>query len=451
MWSKRLRAGMKNNSILNLDYIYEKNRFNYSFVAIPTKLIIGEEFKELDYGSKLLYGLLLSRVSISFQNREDFVDEATKRVFIKYSYTDISNKLGCSKSSAGKYLMMLEKYGLIEIEKVKSKGWETKIYVKDFSKKLGEDKEEAEESNPENEESTVTGLDDENITEKENPEEESQGEDMNNESDMHNYSNDMHKQCDPPVLNFSTPCSKVYYSPVVKFTTGRYTQRYIDNIDRLDRSSISKEYNNKYKIYGIRQNIWLSDDEYTSIIHDYSKRRACKLLDICSDKIFARKSNAGKITSYYSYIKKIAENMGFKTIKELTDEIIITDEMLDKYYYEIRKKAKEKAKKNHKEVTESKGFKAVKNEINKLYIQKIKNRGDPNKLHEIDEKLSRLEKELEEILKKSVGYNPDLREIWKCKKCKDTGYVGRDGCTCREERKEELRKKILERKITNST
>ena len=79
---------------LNLEYIYEYQAKQYSFMQLPMLLITGEEFRELDYGCKILYGLLLSRVSLSLnaKNRDKFMDEKG-RIFILFSSKEIADKM----------------------------------------------------------------------------------------------------------------------------------------------------------------------------------------------------------------------------------------------------------------------------------------------------------------------------------------------------------------------
>ena len=117
---------------LNLEYIYEYQAKQYSFMQLPMLLITGEEFRELDYGCKILYGLLLSRVSLSLnaKNRDKFMDEKG-RIFILFSSKEIADKMKCSRRSAVKYIRLLEEYGLIELRE--ENGYSSKIFVKDFA------------------------------------------------------------------------------------------------------------------------------------------------------------------------------------------------------------------------------------------------------------------------------------------------------------------------------
>ena len=50
---------------MTFDYFYEKQSENYSFYRIPKVLFSEEMFEKLSIEAKVLYGLLLDRISIS--------------------------------------------------------------------------------------------------------------------------------------------------------------------------------------------------------------------------------------------------------------------------------------------------------------------------------------------------------------------------------------------------
>ena len=68
--------------ILQLDYYYGIEAEQFSFYRVPRLLIKDERFKKLSSDAKLLYGLMLDRMSLSA--RSGWFDEEN-RVFIKYA------------------------------------------------------------------------------------------------------------------------------------------------------------------------------------------------------------------------------------------------------------------------------------------------------------------------------------------------------------------------------
>ena len=60
--------------ILQLDYYYRIEAEQFSFYRVPRLLIKDERFKKLSSDAKLLYGLMLDRMSLSMKN-EWFDDE----------------------------------------------------------------------------------------------------------------------------------------------------------------------------------------------------------------------------------------------------------------------------------------------------------------------------------------------------------------------------------------
>jgi len=87
-----------------------------------------EEFRKLSSDAKLLYGLLLDRVSLSQKN--GWID-GEGRVYVVFTLDNIMISLNCSDKTATKMLVELEKHGLIE-RKRQGQGKPVLIYVKNF-------------------------------------------------------------------------------------------------------------------------------------------------------------------------------------------------------------------------------------------------------------------------------------------------------------------------------
>ncbi len=117
---------------LELDFYYGREPERFTFYRLPKALITDERFKDMSNNAKLLYGLMLDRMSLS--KRRGCIDEDNK-VFIKYSLNNIEEDLNVSKKTAGVLLKELENIGLIDM--VKQTGVANVIYVKNF---VSEDK-----------------------------------------------------------------------------------------------------------------------------------------------------------------------------------------------------------------------------------------------------------------------------------------------------------------------
>ena len=113
------------------DYFYGTESEMFSFFRIPRNLIIDPHFKPLSTDAKLLYGLLLDRMSLSAANQ--WLDDAG-RVYIYFPVSEVEEKMNCGHEKAGKMLRELDGIGLIERIK-RGQGKPTIIYVKQFISK----------------------------------------------------------------------------------------------------------------------------------------------------------------------------------------------------------------------------------------------------------------------------------------------------------------------------
>ncbi len=110
------------------DYFYKEQSEQYAFYRIPKTLITEEIFAELSTDAKLLYGLLLDRVSLS--SSSGWLDEQG-RVYIIYTIRSIQRDLHCGVKKAVKLLQELQRFGLIE-KVIQGQGKPALIYVKNF-------------------------------------------------------------------------------------------------------------------------------------------------------------------------------------------------------------------------------------------------------------------------------------------------------------------------------
>ena len=103
---------------MKFDYFYKEQSDQFAFYRIPKVLITEEFFQELSIDAKLLYGLLLDRVSLS-SNSGWFDKEG--RVYVIYTIKSIMRDLHCGNKKAGRLMAELEKF---DREKVK-RAWKT--------------------------------------------------------------------------------------------------------------------------------------------------------------------------------------------------------------------------------------------------------------------------------------------------------------------------------------
>ena len=113
-------------------YFYGDEAMQFTYFRIPCQLITHPRFKHLSTDSKLLYGMLLDRMSLSIKN--EWYDD-TGRVYIYYTVDEIGSSLNCGRDKAMKLLAELDTgKGVGLIERIKQgQGKPTRIYVKRFT------------------------------------------------------------------------------------------------------------------------------------------------------------------------------------------------------------------------------------------------------------------------------------------------------------------------------
>ena len=116
---------------IQFDYYRGMEAEQYTFYRIPKVLFTAECFRTLSCEAKVLYGLLLDRMSLSIKNR--WFDEED-RVYIIFTVEDVMELLNCSRQKAIKNLAELDmKKGIGLIEKKRlGLGKPNVIYVKNF-------------------------------------------------------------------------------------------------------------------------------------------------------------------------------------------------------------------------------------------------------------------------------------------------------------------------------
>lgn len=116
---------------ISFNYFYGSQADQYSFYRIPKALFQNDYFRGLSSDAKILYGLMLDRMSLSIKNQ--WFDEEN-RAYIYFSIEDIMELLNCGRNKAIKTLRELDDengIGLVE-KKRQGFGKTNIIYVKSF-------------------------------------------------------------------------------------------------------------------------------------------------------------------------------------------------------------------------------------------------------------------------------------------------------------------------------
>ena len=114
------------------DYFYGDEAEQFVYFRIPRQLITDPRFKSLSTDAKLLYGMLLDRMSLSVKH--GWCDE-DGRVYIYYTVEEICVDMNCGRDKAMKMLADLDiRKGVGLISRVKQgQGKPTKLYVRRFT------------------------------------------------------------------------------------------------------------------------------------------------------------------------------------------------------------------------------------------------------------------------------------------------------------------------------
>ncbi len=142
------------------DYYYGAESEQFSFFRVPKVLFTDGKFKGISSDAKILYGMMLDRMSLSRQS--GWIDDEN-RVYIIYTLAEIMKDLDCGKDKGVHLIAELDERGIGLIERRKQGfGKPALIYVKNFiacyEKTVPDAQEEG--GSGSNEEEDITGFDD---------------------------------------------------------------------------------------------------------------------------------------------------------------------------------------------------------------------------------------------------------------------------------------------------
>ena len=126
-----------------LDYFYGGQAELFSFYRLPKALFTNPKFCGTSAESKILYGLLMDRMSLSIKS--GWLDKQG-RVYIIFTTEEIMTSLYCADNKATKLMKELEGCGLIE-RKRRGLGKPNLIYVKNFASDPSEPRDQNREKN----------------------------------------------------------------------------------------------------------------------------------------------------------------------------------------------------------------------------------------------------------------------------------------------------------------
>ena len=130
---------------IKFSYYYGKEAEQFSFFRIPKLLFTDKNFSRLSSDAKVLYGILLDRMSLSMKN--GWLDEENK-VFIIFTIDEIEETMNIGRNKAINIMKEIQDFGLIE-KKRRGLGKPNIIYVKSFLVETKEENRTAEEETSE--------------------------------------------------------------------------------------------------------------------------------------------------------------------------------------------------------------------------------------------------------------------------------------------------------------
>ena len=206
-------------STIKFDYFRGMEAEQYSFYRVPKVLFTAECFKSLSCEAKVLYGLMLDRMSLSIKNR--WFDEED-RVYIIFTVEEIAELLNCGTQKAVKLMKELDDnqgIGLIEKKRL-GLGKPNVIYVKNFI-----------------------------LKEKCSPEQRGKApENLGNTQNSENHNSRMVETTNPEFPESQFQNSENHHSRIVEITNPEYPKSQSNNTD-INKTDISEtEINQSYPI-----------------------------------------------------------------------------------------------------------------------------------------------------------------------------------------------------------
>lgn len=116
-------------TLMTYQYFTPGDAEQYAYYRIPKMLITDKQFRGITMEAKLLYGILLDRVSLSLKN--GWVDE-NNHIYIIFTIEQIMQEMNCGNKKAVSLLSELEKKIHLVEKKRQGLGKPNLLYVKNF-------------------------------------------------------------------------------------------------------------------------------------------------------------------------------------------------------------------------------------------------------------------------------------------------------------------------------
>ena len=113
---------------MDFEYFYGDQPEFFTFYRTPKIFYMDKKYKSLSSDAKILYGIMLDRLSLSVKN--DWRDDDGK-VYIYMTLDSVEEMMGCARQKAVALVKELADFGLIE-KKKQGLCKPTRIYVKNF-------------------------------------------------------------------------------------------------------------------------------------------------------------------------------------------------------------------------------------------------------------------------------------------------------------------------------
>ncbi|MBS5935266.1 MAG: replication initiator protein A [Clostridiales bacterium] len=280
---------------LNFNYYYGSQAEQFSFYRIPKLLFTDEFFDKISSDAKILYGVMLDRMSLSMKN--GWVDKEN-RVYIIFTIDDVREMMRCGEQKAVKLLAELDSVngiGLIE-KKRQGLGKPNLIYVKNFVRNI-EQGQVCEFQNCENEE--FKNNEDEQIQNSENAQfkscddEELQNNEYSQFNNFENHSSRIVNITVPELLKSQSNNTNINNTDFSNQSISNLSKSEVIEMDMMDRTSEEEKLRSNTALYSsaegrsvskymryIRQQI-----DYDCLVADFAKDEIDEIVDLMIETI----------------------------------------------------------------------------------------------------------------------------------------------------------------------
>ena len=305
---------------VQFEYFYNDDSDQYSFYRIPKLLFTEEYFSSLSCEAKVLYGLMLDRISLSLKNK--WFDEQN-RAYIIFTIEDVMELLNCKSQKAVKIMKELDaEDGIGLIEKIRQGfGKPNIIYVKNFMIKEAEEQQQQFQQNElpkncENQNSVIQNPADFSTT----VDGENQNSVMRNPADFSTVDSENQNSVIVKIKNQECRKSKPNYTDYSKTDISKNNPIYLSKTGLMDEMDTYKNVVKKNINYTCFENDWSYDikmiDELIDLIVEIMT-----LPDAVTVRIGGVEKKAALVKSQFMKLKKAHIEYVMNCLKKNTTKI----------------------------------------------------------------------------------------------------------------------------------